>query len=96
LAVGPRLTWGISAALLVVGYFNTVAVSSLRRSKGLEEPEPGVALPSIEVGGGTPGNPFDRIATLLDEVERTRVAEESAGVSRRRSRGSGAANAPPR
>ena len=31
-AVGPRLMWGISAALLVLGYLNAVVVSALRRS----------------------------------------------------------------
>jgi DHA3 family macrolide efflux protein-like MFS transporter len=93
--VGPRMMWGISAALLVIGYLNTVAVSSLRRGKGLDAPGPAMVLPSIKAGGETPGSAFDRIATLLDEVQRTREAEEQSSVSRRRSRGSGAANVPP-
>ena len=32
-AVGPRMMWGISAALLVIGYLNAVVVSALRRSR---------------------------------------------------------------
>lgn len=93
--VGPRLMWGISATLLVLGYVNAVVVSALRRTKDLELVEPSDDLPSIEPGGESPGSAFERIATLLDEVERTREAEGQAGVNRRRSRGSGAANAPP-
>ena len=94
-ALGPRSMWGISATLLVVGYFNTVLVSSLRRSKGLETPGSTIVLPSIEAGGETPGSAFERIATLLDEVERTRESEAQAGVGRHRRRGSGPANTPP-
>ena len=94
-AVGPRLMWAISATLLVIGFVNTVVVSALRRSKSLDVPEPAMVLPPITAGGETPGSAFERIATLLYEVERTREAEEQSGVSRRRSRGSGAANAPP-
>ena len=94
-ALGPRSMWGISAALLVVGYFNTVVVSSLRRSKGLETAGSTIVLPLIEGGGETPGSAFERIATLLDEVERTRETEAQAGVGRRRTRGSGAVGPPP-
>jgi MFS family permease len=94
-SVGPRLTWGISAALLVIGYVNAVIVSAVRRSGEGEGREVPVGLMPIEAGGETPGSAFERIATLLDEVERTRATEAQSGVSRRRSRGSGAANAPP-
>ena len=94
-ALGPRSMWGISATLLVIGYFNTVAVSSLRRSKGLETAGSTIVLPLIEAGGETPGSAFERIATLLDEVERTRETEAQAGVGRRRRRGSGAVGPPP-
>jgi len=89
-AIGPRLMWGISAALLVVGYLNAVAVSALRRSRdpdardpnGSEQPEP----PEVEAGVGAAGSGLERIAALLDEVERTRAAEERSGVERGRRR----------
>ena len=87
--------WGISAALLLLGYVNAVIVSAVRRTKDLELVPPVDDLPPIEAGGETPGSAFERIATLLDEVERTREAEETSALSRRRSRGSGAASAPP-
>ena len=93
-AVGPRWMWGISAALLVIGYFNTVVVSALRRSPDGEPDLPPMRLPMIDAGGESPGNAFERIATLLDEVERARSAEAQAEADRRRGR-SGAANAPP-
>jgi DHA3 family macrolide efflux protein-like MFS transporter len=94
-AVGPRLMWGISAALLVIGYVNAVVVSAMRRSSDPNPSEPAVDLLPIEAGSEIPGSGFVRIATLLDEVERTREAEAQSGVSPRRRRGSGAANAPP-
>lgn len=94
-AVGPRLMWGISAALLLLGYVNAVIVSAVRRTKDLELVPPVDDLPPIEAGGETTGSAFERIATLLDEVERAREAEQASALSRRRSRGSGAASAPP-
>ena len=94
-AVGPRLMWGISAALLVIGYFNAVAVSALRRSRDPAAPAVAVDLLPLEAGTEIPGSGFTRLATLLDEVERTREAEAQSAVNRRRSRGSDAANVPP-
>ncbi len=89
-AVGPRMMWGISAALLLIGYLNAVVVSSLRRST-TREPAPGsVDLLPLEVGSGIPGTGFSRIASLLDEVERTRAAEGAkSGDGHRRPRSSG-------
>ncbi len=84
-AVGPRLMWGISAALLVFGYLNAVVVSSLRRPRGPIMPEGPVDLLPLEVGSEIPGSGFSRIATLLDEVERTRAAEAEPKPSRYRS-----------
>ncbi len=76
-AVGPRMMWGISAALLIVGYLNAVLVTALRGSKTTEivtTPTP-VDLMPLEVGSEIPGTGFSRIADLLDEVERTREEE---------------------
>ncbi|MSO95404.1 MAG: MFS transporter [Thermoleophilia bacterium] len=95
MTVGPRMVWGISAALLVIGYLNTIVISALRRSNGVEPASPTFVLPSIEAGGETPGNAFNRIATLLDEVERTREAEAPSGIGRRRSRGADETRPPP-
>ncbi len=94
-AVGPRLMWGISAALLVIGYVNAVVVSALRRSSNPDAPAVAVDLLPLEAGSEIPGSGFTRLATLLDEVERTREAEAQSGVNRRRNRGSDAANVPP-
>lgn len=89
-AVGPRLMWGISAALLVVGYLNAVAVSALRRSRDPDARDPGgseqAESPEVEAGVAAAGSGLERIAALLDEVERTRAAEESSGVKRGRRR----------
>jgi MFS family permease len=83
-AVGPRMMWGISAALLVAGYVNAVVVSAVRRSGGATPEEaPAMHLPSIEAGGESPANAFERIATLLDEVERARSSERASLVDRR-------------
>jgi MFS family permease len=79
-AVGPRVTWGISAALLLAGYVNAVVVSAIRRSGDPAPPELPTSLPSIEAGGESPGSALDRMATLLDEVERTRAAEARSGL----------------
>jgi len=94
-AVGPRLMWGISAGLLVVGFVNAVAVTALRRSRDQGTPDPPLDLPPVEPGGESPGSAFERIATLLDEVELARETEARSHVARRRSRGSGTAKAPP-
>ena len=91
-AVGPRLMWGISAALLVLGYVNAVVVSALRSTREPGKHELPIVIQPIEAGGETPGGAFERIATLMDEVERTRGAESLMGRGRR---GSGARDAPP-
>ena len=84
-AVGPRMMWGISAFLLVIGYFNAVLVSSLRRARepGLhrEQSTCGPSRSAVEMPGGEiPNSGFARLATLLDEVERTRDAEAEAAL----------------
>jgi MFS family permease len=94
-AVGPRQMWGISAALLVVGYVNTVVLSAMRRTGAPDAPPVAVDLLPLEVGGEIPGTGFSRLAALLDEVERTREAEARAGAGRRRNRGSAVAKSPP-
>jgi DHA3 family macrolide efflux protein-like MFS transporter len=98
-AIGPRLTWGIAAALLGLGYLNAVFVTSLRarrerRDSGLVAPGPAAAAPT---NGGTHRSAVERIGSLLEEVERTHEAEEARGFvtrsrrlhagSRRRRRG---------
>lgn len=80
-SVGPRMMWGISAGLLVIGFFNAVVVSAVRRTRGAEPIGPIGTLPPVEAGGESPGSAFERIATLLDEVERARA--EAAGKGRR-------------
>jgi len=82
-AVGPRMMWGISAALLVIGYINAVVVSALRRSTDTGSPPVPVDLMPLEVGSEIPGTGFSRIATLLDEVERTRQEETGSAKDRR-------------
>jgi MFS transporter, DHA3 family, macrolide efflux protein len=99
-AVGPRMMWGISAVLLVIGYFNAVVVSALRSSRPVDIPTGAVDLRPLEVGSEIPGSEipgsgFTRLATLLDEVERTRDAEARTGAGRRRGRGSRATEPPP-
>jgi len=93
-AVGPRLMWGISAALLVIGYLNAVVVSALRRPSDPLSPGAPVDLPPLEVGSEIPGSGLSRIAALLDEVERTRETEKAKGVDRYRRAGSRAAKPP--
>jgi MFS family permease len=86
-SVGPRLMWGISAGLLVVGFLNTVLLSAVRRSKDLrEQPLPTPPLAPVEAGGETPGSALDRIATLLDEVEREREQKLQAEATLKRQR----------
>jgi hypothetical protein len=101
-AVGPRLTWGISAILLTVGYLNAVLVTALkarREARGAPVPEgvEGVALAGA-ANGHAGGPALERIASLLEEVHRTHEAEEARGFvtrsrrhhargSRRRRRG---------
>ena len=79
-AVGPRLMWGISATLLVVGFFNVVLISALRRARDARATEPPLVLQAVEPGGESPANPLDRMASLLDEVEAARAAEAKSGV----------------
>ncbi len=93
-AVGPRMMWGISAALLVIGYLNAVVVSALRRSRDTASPEALVDLMPLEVGSEVPGTGFSRIANLLDEVERTREEEARTDAGRRRRRRAGATKPP--
>jgi MFS family permease len=78
-AIGPRLMWGISAALLVVGFLNAVVLSAVRRSKSAAR-LPAPALPPVDVGGDSPADPLDRLAALLEEVDRTREAEAKSGI----------------
>ena len=76
--IGPRLTWGISAALLGLGYVNAVIVTSLRarREKRGAMLEPAVPVTS---NGDAHGHPLERITALLDEVDSTHEAEEARG-----------------
>lgn len=99
--LGPRLTWGLSAVLLVVGYVNAVLVTALRarrdRREGVVAPD--AKLPErapLPAGRGSPGSSFERIATLLDEIELTRRVEASRDVEpgRRRRRGTRPATPP--
>jgi len=83
-SVGPRLMWGISAGLLVIGFLNTVVLSALRRSKDLNAQPTPTTLAPVEAGGESPGSALDRIATLLDEVEREREREAEETIKRRR------------
>jgi MFS family permease len=83
-AVGPRMMWGISAALLVIGYLNAVVVSALRRPKTTETAPGPVDLMPLDAGSEIPGTGFARITNLLDEVERTREEEAKTGEGRRR------------
>ena len=53
-AVGPRVMWGISAVLLVLGYVNAVVVSALRNAREPGPHELPVVIRPIEAGGGTP------------------------------------------
>ena len=91
--LGPRAIWGLSAALLVIGYLNAVVVSGVhsRRDRRLT-PQP------QQMASARPAtmSSFDRIAMLMDEVELTRAAEATHGVGRRRGTGSQAATTPPR
>jgi MFS family permease len=99
-AIGPRLTWGASAALLTVGYVNAVAVTSLsaRRERRAGTGTPPARTVSPTSNGHARATPIERIGSLLDEIDRTREAEEARGFvtrsrrhhmrsSRRRRRG---------
>ena len=77
--IGPRMMWGVSAALLVGGFLNAVIVSAVRSTRPPQPIRP-EQIVQIEAGGETPGAAFERIATLLDEVERAREREEAAGL----------------
>jgi len=78
-AVGPRTMWGISAALLVAGFLNAVIVSAVRAGRAPRPVTPREVI-EVEAGGETPASAFDRIATLLDEVDRAHAREEEAGL----------------
>jgi MFS family permease len=86
-SVGPRQMWGISAGLLVLGFVNIVILSAVRRSREIKAPTmptTPTTLAPVDAGGESPGSAFDRIATLLDEVERERKREAEETVKRRR------------
>ena len=85
-SVGPRQMWGISAGLLVLGFINIVILSAVRRSRDLKAPTTPTTLAPVEAGGESPGSAFDRIATLLDEVERARERETEADATVKRRR----------
>ena len=80
-AIGPRLTWGISAGLLILGYVNAVFVTSFR-GRSLEagltaaEAEPVVPVSS---NGHARGKPLERIGALMNEIEQAHQAEEARG-----------------
>ncbi len=84
-AVGPRMVWGISAALLIVGYLNAILVSAVRRTGELEvvqhDTEP---ITRVDVGADTPASGLDRIGSLMDEIERTRERESQRPHWRKR------------
>ena len=99
-AIGPRLVWGGSAVLLAVGYVNAVVVTSLRARRERRTGTSATLEPAVPAtsNGDALGRPIERIATLLDEIDRTREAEEARGFvtrsrrhhawsSRRRQRG---------
>jgi len=77
-AIGPRLTWGISAGLLIIGYLNAVIVTRYRGKlpATVAEPEPAVPVSS---NGHAPEKPLERIGALMNEIDRTREAEEARG-----------------
>ena len=96
--VGPRWTWGISAAILCVGYLNAVAFTARRARQGTLPPENREDTtppdPATTANGARPdGTGLQRLGSLLDEVERMHEAEEARGfVTRSRKhylRGSG-------
>jgi MFS transporter, DHA3 family, macrolide efflux protein len=88
-AVGPRLMWGISAVLLVIGFLNAVIVSALRRSRRE------AAVPHVTAAADASVRSLDRMAGLLAEVERTREAEAKKGLRLRPRRITRPAKAPP-
>src|SRR5207344_2769452 len=59
-AIGPRLMWGISATLLVIGFFNVVLVSALRRSRESRTSDPPLDIPTVEAGSETPAGSLER------------------------------------
>ena len=77
--IGPRLMWGVSAALLVGGFLNAVIVSAVRSTRPPQPVRP-EQIVQVEAGGETPAAALERIATLLDEVERAREREAAAGL----------------
>jgi MFS family permease len=80
-AVGPRMMWAISAALLVIGFLNAVLVSAVRRMRDDRvAPAPAAVIAEVDVGGPSPAGSLDRMAALLDEVERKRAEEAKSGV----------------
>ncbi len=79
-AIGPRLVWGISATLLVIGFFNVVLVSALRRSRESRTSDPPLDIRTVEAGGETPAGSLERMSTLLDEVAAAREREAKSGI----------------
>ena len=65
---------------------HTVVLSALRRSKDLTAQPTRTTLAPVEAGGESPGSALDRIATLLDEVEREREQKLQAEATLKRQR----------
>ena len=95
-AVGPRVMWGISAVLLVLGFVNAVVVSALRNAREPGPHELPVVIRPIEAGGATPGW---RVRADRRADGRGRADPGGGGRSgssgRRRRTGPGAPEAPP-
>jgi hypothetical protein len=70
----------------VIGFINIVILSALRRSKDIKATTTPTTLAPVEAGGESPGSALDRIATLLDEVEREREQEAKTEAELRRQR----------
>jgi MFS family permease len=79
-AIGPRLMWGISATLLVIGFFNVVLISAWRRSRESRTSDPPLDIPTVEAGGEIPASSLERMSTLLDEVAAAREREAKSGI----------------
>ena len=84
-SIGPRAVWGVSAALLLIGFVNAVAVTAVRARRDRRLPPSD--LPTARAATPGPGalSSFERIAMLMDEVELTRRVEEGRGARVRRS-----------
>jgi MFS family permease len=87
-ALGPRLVWGVSSALLAVGYLNAVIVTSLRARREPRDDPDGISRVETEPGdnGHRRDRPLERIGVLLEEIDRSREAEEARGFVTRSKR----------